>query len=655
MSQCMVDKPNSWNSRSDPTKQLSRQFYNNRRPLLSSPINAFHKAITLCSKIRNSPGVHSIHLMEACGFIYTGTGDTARCSACGLEKDNWTSDRYPLTVHLAERPDCPFIVSLKCSKPATHAPSPSPSSSSSSSSFSTHHYSCSSPSAATIRSTSISNEQEYPSKRLKIEITDATFSAAGLFETDRIQEVRKRTFSHWPHRNGPSQLQMIEAGFFNCNVGDRVICIYCNLICQQWTPNVDDPCEVHKTLSPKCIYVRAKLLISETRPLLIVNETVVGATVGNPSSTANNDQQLRYNEFVPTAACNTAYAELPKRTASFLSWPNENLPPVDQLVRAGFFYTGTKTIVTCFYCNGSLQNWGSNDNPTIEHARWFPHCAYAKQLCGAELYRKIQESKRAQQERTKANGSRETASSSGLMGAAVTSNSQRLLIPDESTLSRLVAARLDLPISQRLLDKQFKLSIIKRCWEDQLRLKHDDFVTDSDLHTACMILQKQIAHIDGKKENIVVPSIRMKTIREDAERAIAAATSGQQAIMVSNASVPTQSSSTISPSVPDVEMTTELEPPENVLTTPNEYSSPATVTSSQDKTRVTKSTTLNDTEKHQTREAVPVNPCVLCSKEEKRLACIPCGHLAACVSCSQSLRSCPICRREIEAFVKIYV
>jgi len=50
-------------------------------------------------------------------------------------------------------------------------------------------------------------------------------------------------------------------------------------------------------------------------------------------------------------------------------------------------------------------------------------------------------------------------------------NRGTLLIPDESTLSRLVAARLDLPISQRLLDKKFKLSVIKRCWEDQLRLK----------------------------------------------------------------------------------------------------------------------------------------------------------------------------------------
>ena len=48
---------------------------------------------------------------------------------------------------------------------------------------------------------------------------------------------------------------------------------------------------------------------------------------------------------------------------------------------------------------------------------------------------------------------------------------EQLEIPDENTLSRFVAARLDLPISQRLLDQKFKLSTIKRCWEDQLRLK----------------------------------------------------------------------------------------------------------------------------------------------------------------------------------------
>jgi hypothetical protein len=53
----------------------------------------------------------------------------------------------------------------------------------------------------------------------------------------------------------------------------------------------------------------------------------------------------------------------------------------------------------------------------------------------------------------------------------VTTGRGQLNIPDESTLSRCVAARLDLPISQSLLDRNFKVSIIKRCYEDHLRLQ----------------------------------------------------------------------------------------------------------------------------------------------------------------------------------------
>ena len=75
-------------------------------------------------------------------------------------------------------------------------------------------------------------------------------------------------------------------------------------------------------------------------------------------------------------------------------------------------------------------------------------------------------------ERARANELKEKGGSTTLPSTTnTTANSRQLQIPDESTLSRLVAARLDLPVSQRLLTSGFKLSIIKRCWEDQLRLK----------------------------------------------------------------------------------------------------------------------------------------------------------------------------------------
>ena len=49
-------------------------------------------------------------------------------------------------------------------------------------------------------------------------------------------------------------------------------------------------------------------------------------------------------------------------------------------------------------------------------------------------------------------------------------------------------------------------------------LLDDDFASNSDLFIACTILQKQIEHIDGKKANIVIPSVQMKNIRDQIRR-----------------------------------------------------------------------------------------------------------------------------------------
>lgn len=42
----------------------------------------------------------------------------------------------------------------------------------------------------------------------------------------------------------------------------------------------------------------------------------------------------------------------------------------------------------------------------------------------------------------------------------------------------------------------------------------EDFASDCDLLVACTVLKKQIECIDGKKENITVPSVAMKKYRE---------------------------------------------------------------------------------------------------------------------------------------------
>ena len=320
----------------------------------------FRLIIELCRALSRKPGVHSPVALAAAGFHYTNIGDTTLCDDCNLEISQWTLDMKPFVIHSQRSPNCPFVRSIL-------------------------------PDGMIPQSTT--NDEEIPAKRQKIEPLQEISQPNLLIEINMIKLIRKRSFSNWPSRTSPSSAQMITAGFFACNVGDRVICLYCNLICQSWISNTYDPLEVHKTLSPKCPFIVAIVKGQQASTLSIINEY----STNDHSLTSNSIDPFRSNEIVVTAACHPAFIEIPKRGATFSTWPNENLPAVDDLVRAGFFYTGTKTVVTCFYCSGSLQNWGANDNPTVEHARWFPHCAYIKQLCGPELYRKIQESKQAHQ------------------------------------------------------------------------------------------------------------------------------------------------------------------------------------------------------------------------------------------------------------------
>ncbi|CAF4833655.1 unnamed protein product, partial [Rotaria sp. Silwood2] len=304
------------------------------------------RVVDVCKQLKKQ-GVHSSILINAAGFTSTGIDNTAHCLTCGLTVTEWTAHMNPFTVHVQQSPNCSFVQSIVSKNQMK--------------------FSSSDGSITENQNFELLHNQEKLSKHKKI---DQKIDHC-LTEVEIMKEVRCRTFSHWPHQKVLSRTQMISAGFFYCNVSDRVICLYCNLICQQWTPHTDDPDNIHQTLSSLCPYVLFILKTRQTSTASILND--------NSNNRALTSNVLRFNEIAQASAFHRAYVEISKRLSSFNSWPQEDLPSVDDLVRAGFFYTGSKTIVTCFYCNGSLQNWGPKDNPLIEHVRWFPLCAYAKQ------------------------------------------------------------------------------------------------------------------------------------------------------------------------------------------------------------------------------------------------------------------------------------
>lgn len=47
--------------------------------------------------------------------------------------------------------------------------------------------------------------------------------------------------------------------------------------------------------------------------------------------------------------------------------------------------------------------------------------------------------------------------------------------------------------------------------------------------------------------------------------------------------------------------------------------------------------------------------CKICLDEEVGMIFIPCGHICACVTCSQELTRCPVCRKHIVKKIRGYL
>ncbi|UJR14270.1 hypothetical protein I4U23_001261 [Adineta vaga] len=506
----------------------------------------------LCAQ-STSNGVFSCMAMGRAGFRYTGEVNTTICDDCQLEVSQWTQTMIPFDVHAERNPQCPFVLSRL------------------------------------NKSSEKSSDSENTPKRHKIESYTNKFKQDfKLIELEKMKQVRRRTFSHWQKDTQRYSEQMIAAGFFACNVSDRVICLYCDIICQEWTTDIDDPLEVHKTLSPQCPYVLAMLTHPQSS-LMTTNLNDI------PIDTININTEPEFDQTIHTSSCHPFYSEMTKRLESFDTCLQERSVSVEEFARAGFFYSDSNDITKCFNCNGTLSKLNSINDPLMEHIRLYPLCDYAKQVGGDEYCRKIREEQRTNRE-----------------------NDRTPATFNFSLISRYVAARVDLFSSQNLLDRYFKLSVIKRCWEDQLQVKQDDFLECVDLFTSCTILQRQIDVIQGNKDNIINVGQRMKMIRE-----------GNQSNML-----PTTKRSTIN------------------QTTPAE-TEPITAISSIEPT-ITKEIKAISEIKPASKKSL-VNPCAMCRAEEKQLAAIPCGHFITCIECSQTLRICPQCQKEIAAYVRIYI
>ncbi|XP_056015255.1 putative inhibitor of apoptosis isoform X5 [Ostrea edulis] len=81
----------------------------------------------------------------------------------------------------------------------------------------------------------------------------------------------------------------------------------------------------------------------------------------------------------------SSYAILAARIRSFTDWPVTMTQTPRDMSLAGFSYAGYEDYTRCFFCGGELRNWEADDDPWVEHGRWFSNCTFVRQNRGQQF------------------------------------------------------------------------------------------------------------------------------------------------------------------------------------------------------------------------------------------------------------------------------
>lgn len=240
----------------------------------------------------------------------------------------------------------------------------------------------------------------------------------------RNAEHRLYTFEqYWGEENSFRNYRLlVKYGFFCLGQGDAVECFCCHLVIANWDRN-DDPKQRHVELSPVCRFIRGEEsgdipLQPEPRRSLPAAPTTSRQSPmpGRLSSHSSPYQSLGHNPVAhPTPEGAAAQepllpsASLVERNNLFLEFPcvNPANPAMreeharlqtlnnsafrqnsrlrasnEELASAGMYYLGDSDRCKCWFCDGGLMDFLPDDDPWVEHAKYFPQCEFLLQQKG---------------------------------------------------------------------------------------------------------------------------------------------------------------------------------------------------------------------------------------------------------------------------------
>lgn len=189
-------------------------------------------------------------------------------------------------------------------------------------------------------------------------------------EVDRI-----KTFidNDWENQFVKADI-LAQLGFYFHEKPDHVICVFCAVHLKNFELD-DDVLKEHLKFSPNCPLLRRRETNNEPLNGEELDKILPPASYDECGSGPSRRKHSRVEEDL-------AYPDFrfpSKRMKSFDTWPIGIKQKSEDLVAAGFFYSGQSDLTVCFSCGLSVGKWEADDNPWVEHKKLLEkECNYLK-------------------------------------------------------------------------------------------------------------------------------------------------------------------------------------------------------------------------------------------------------------------------------------
>lgn len=205
----------------------------------------------------------------------------------------------------------------------------------------------------------------------------------------RFESSRLQSFKDWPC-SWIKPEKLAAAGFYYTGESDKVRCFECHIEICEWQAD-DNPMTDHQRWSGRCRFIRnipcGNVPIGadpSTIPAPVPKGMDVCGPYGSiympysgPDDEAIEERvDFKLRQKSASSPKHPEYASYAVRIASFDKWPKALPQTKESLATAGFYYTGSGDQTLCYYCGGGLRDWERDDDPWIEHAKWFDYCPY---------------------------------------------------------------------------------------------------------------------------------------------------------------------------------------------------------------------------------------------------------------------------------------